>query len=98
MSRHSRAAPLLGLRRRIRPIVPKRGCSSAGRQSPIKNQKSKTPFPVFIRVIFYHAAKRSQTEHVQLDQIEVRFPKTVLKDPSVLVAYVEIFPHAQYFN
>ena len=27
-----------------------------------------------------------------------RYSKTVLKDPSVLVAYVEIFPHAQYFN
>jgi len=48
--------------------------------------------------VFYHAAKRSQTEHVQLDQIEVRFPEAVLKDPSVLVAYVEIFPFAQYFN
>jgi hypothetical protein len=43
----------------------------------------------------YGAVKRSQTEGINPDEIEARFPDQVLADPSLLVGFGEVFPHAE---
>jgi SEC-C motif len=46
----------------------------------------------------YRAVKRSQTERINPDEVEARFQEQVLDDPSLLVGYGEIFPHAETFS
>ena len=46
----------------------------------------------------YCDVKRAQTEHIHPDDVEEPFPERVLRDPSLLIGYGEVFRHAETFS